>query len=43
MPVAIDDRRRFDVAWSPDRRSASHPANKADHGFGLTESQERPA
>ena len=43
MPVAIDDQRRFDVAWSPDRRSASHPVNKADHGFGLTESQERPA
>jgi hypothetical protein len=43
MPVAIGDRRRFDVAWSPDRRSASHPPNKADHEFGLTDSQERPA
>ena len=43
MPVAIDDHRGSQVAELSNRKNTPPPANEAHHGFGLVESQDRPA
>jgi hypothetical protein len=43
IPRKIDDHRGSQVAELFNRKDTLHPANKTRHGFGLVESQDRPA